>query len=72
LSGRRTIGKCGHESEYVIGQFLQCLRPSCDGLARCDKCGSTKIEPFKAEHIPDGAVHCVDCGRVRWSGTTIG
>lgn len=70
LTGRLVTAKCGHPGQHVVGQYVECLIPNCDGLPcaeRC-KCGSSKVEPFVASHLPPDTRHCVDCGAVWWKG----
>lgn len=61
-NGRRGIAPCGHEGEYVVGQYVAC--PACDHadavtdgvdfdleettneLPRCPHCGSLSVEDF--------------------------
>lgn len=75
LTGRLGTAPCGHPGEFLIGQYVRCLIPNCDGAAstgpRCDRCSSPKMEPFDAPNIPAGAAHCVACGHVRWGGVTV-
>ncbi len=80
MSGRPGIAPCGHPGEYVIGTFVNCRVPGCDGLpplefdieedtpviGRCPKCGSLDTAPF---HHPwfganSGNRHCRPCGAV--------
>lgn len=71
LTGRLVQAACGHPGQVVIGTYVECLAPNCDGLPgrpKCNRCGSGKIEPFSAAHMPPDAVHCVDCGSVWWMG----
>lgn len=65
---------CGHDGEPVIGTFVNCRTPGCDGLPRdfadeeptkpgaCPKCRSTNSAPFHGWFM--NARHCVDCGAV--------
>ena len=74
LTGRLTTAPCGHPGQHLIGQYVECLVPNCDGLAgrpKCSRCGSDKVEPFVAMNIPDGATHCLPCGHVQWSGRSV-
>ena len=72
MTGRRMPAPCGHDGVCVIGSYVACLRPNCDGAAstgpRCDRCGSGQLEPFSAPFVPTGATRCVPCGRVWWGG----
>ena len=72
LTGRLVTAACGHPGQHVIGQYVECLIPNCDGLAhdgpRCGKCGSTRVEPFISATLPPGAMHCIPCGSVAWPG----
>ena len=71
LTGRLVTAACGHPGQHVVGQYVECLVPGCDGLAgvaRCKKCQSSKIEPFNAPLLPPGAMHCVPCGHAWWDG----
>lgn len=69
MTGRRGTAPCGHDGEHVIGQFVTCSVRGCDGLPgkKCKQCGSGRLEAFTAPLVPDGAEHCLDCGKVRWS-----
>lgn len=57
----------------MIGTYVECLTRFCTGLPNkehCKHCGSDKIEPFTAPNVPDGATHCLPCGRVTWTWST--
>jgi hypothetical protein len=72
--GKRILGACGHEHEFVFNQFALCTKKGCDGKPgagaasgrTCKQCNSTKMNPFSAPLLPDGAWSCFDCGRVSW------
>jgi hypothetical protein len=64
--GKRVTMPCRHVGEVVIGQFAVCGEPGCDGKPRCGKCGSRRVEAFRAEGVPDGTIHCWTCGSVRF------
>jgi hypothetical protein len=61
---------CGHSGTPVIGAYVNCSLPSCDGLPgdRCHKCPSRDLYPFVAPFVPPDAVACRSCGAVRWNG----
>lgn len=69
VQGRRVLNPCGHEAEVVIGTFTICVGvPTCDGRGSgCKQCGSRKLYPFVASHLPDGTMACEDCGSLRWT-----
>jgi hypothetical protein len=68
ISGRRDIGQCGHEVTYVLPAFALCSVKGCDTKpGGCMRCGSRRLYPFAAPHLPDGTLACEDCGALRWS-----
>jgi hypothetical protein len=67
--GKRFVGPCGHPHEFVVSQFAVCTVKGCSGAPRCPKCGTTKVEPFVAEGLPLGAMHCLPNGHCWWNPT---
>jgi hypothetical protein len=66
VSGKRFVGLCGHEWEHVVSQFAICTVRGCEGLTKCAKCGSRRVEAFSAPNVPDNSRHCWTCGYVWW------
>ena len=45
VSGKRATAPCGHEGEYVFGDYIRCLTPECDGKAPAEPATYTYYNP---------------------------
>lgn len=64
-NGKPATAPCGHPGRHVIGSYVECLA-ACHKL-KCSHCGGSSFSPFVGPMVPDGAVSCDSCGKLRWS-----